>query len=269
MAELPLNAGTLPAPYTCWQPLYNLMFSLGSADGPAVTGILIQDAVPDSTQHDQGWIPTAGGVPRFPGYVFTWHPVYGKWVSRHYKPANDPRPEIYTGDPADLPTFDGGGAGVAPAGGAMWEVYTDFAGRVPVGLGTIPGSAAVISYASPPPTQDSLGNSGEYQHVLTEAEGAVGNHTHPFGLTNQTGSGSADDCFFSYTGAAPTPVASFTGFYVTGGGTKVTSTETAADLYTMKANNNNGVTSTGHNNMMPWIGVTFIRRTAREFYVAA
>lgn len=263
-SELPLNAGTLPAPYTCWQTLYNLMFSLGSADAPTVTGILIQDAVPAPEDHDKGWIPTAGGIPRFPGYVFTWNSVIGHWVSRHPKPANDPRPEIYTGDPAALPTFDGGGTGTGESG-PMWEVFPDFAGRVPVGLGTIPGSAAVINYAYPPPTQDSLGNSGEYQHVLTGAEGAVADHIHPFGLSNP----GTDDAFFTWTGAAPTSVPSWQRWFVTGGGSQSPGTETTADLFTQKANNGNGVVSTGHNNMMPWLGVTFIRRTSRQFYIAA
>lgn len=263
-SELPLNAGTLPAPYTCWQPLYNQMFSLGSAQGPTITGVIIQDAVPAAEDHDKGWIPTSAGVPRFPGYLFTWNNVLGHWVAMNPFAANDPRPQMYTADPSTVPTFDGGDANPPGVmGGPMWEVYTNFAGRVPVGLGTIPGSSAVISYASPPPTQDSLGNSGEYRHVLTGLEGAVADHAHPTGFGN-TGTG---DLGLAYV-TPPVTVPSYTTFFNSSAGPSGTST-TLANLYTLKANDGNGIVSAAHNNMQPWIGVTFIRRTSRIWLVAA
>lgn len=264
--ELPLINGTLAAPFTCYQSLYEQMFALGAAQGPAITGLLIQDATPDPVDIDKGWIPTASGVPRFPGYVFIWHPVLGHWVSRHYKDASDPRPEMFTADPSTLTTFDGGDAG-APgvASGPMWEVYVEFAGRVPVGLGAIPGSAATIAYASPPPTTDSLGGTGEYLHTLTGTEGAVADHTHPIGLSNP----GTDDAFFTYNGGPPVAVPAWSRWFVTGGGAQSPGLETTADLFTQKPNNGNGVVSVGHNNMQPWIGVTFIKRTGRVWLVAA
>ena len=264
MAELPLNAGTLPAPYTCWQPLYNLMFSLGSADGPTVTGVLIQDAVPDASDHDKGWIPTAAGVPRYPGYIFVWHNIVGHWVSRNPIAASDDSRRIYVGTLASIDTYDGGdGSALGPAGGPMWTRDTLFDGRMPIGVGAIPTSSPVATIGNPLDTSDSLGNSGEYKHVLTGAEGAVADHKHPIG----NGDPGTGDIGLNYeTPAVTTPA--FTEFGNTGGG-PIGIPVTQANLLTLKANNGAGVVSDGHNNMSPYIGVFIIKRTSRQFYVAA
>lgn len=266
--ELPLINGTLAAPFTCYQPLYEQMFSLGAAQGPAITGLLIQDATPDPADQDKGWIKTSGGVPVYPGYVFVWHAVLGHWVSRHFVGASDPSRTIYVGTSASVATYDGGDAGApGPASGPMWEIDTAFDGRTPTGVGVIPTSAPAASIVNPLDTTDSLGASGEYKHVLTTAEGAVGTHTHPVGLFN-TGGGNADDAFFNKVTPA-VGTANWTGRYITGGDGIVSAAQTTADIYTLQANDGNGVTSVGHNNMQPYVGVYFIKRTARQFYVAA
>lgn len=270
MSDLQLIPGSLPSDLECYQTLYDEMFSRGHAVGDNITGILIQDLPPDPIDHDKGWIPTSADVPIYPGYIFTWHPVYSKWVSRHYIGPEDIKryPVPYVGVLADfityLQTYDGGDIG-APgvASGPMWEVDSQFAGSVPVGVGLIPGSSPAASIVQGGDTQDSLGNSGEYKHTLTEAEGAVGNHVHPMG----NGDPGTGDVGLNYeTPAVTTPA--FTEFGNTGGG-PIGIPVTEANLITLKANDGNGVVSNGHNNMMPYVGVYFIKRTAREFYVAA
>lgn len=150
--------------------------------------------------------------------------------------------------------------------GAMWAVDHSMDGRFPVGAGTVPNSdlgsgSAQIGIAQP---ADSFARQGEYAHLLTDAEGAVGGHTHPFGLTNLAGGGHADDAFFAHTAVIPTTA--YDGYYVTGSGVVVQATENQANLYTLKANDGNGVTSVAHNTMPPYLGVWWLKHTARKYY---
>lgn len=150
----------------------------------------------------------------------------------------------------------------------MWEIDVLFDGRTPTGVGVIPTSAPAASIVNPLDTTDSLGNSGEYKHVLTGAEGAVADHDHPVGLFNSGGGGNADDAFFNKVTPA-VGTAGWTGRYITGGDGIVSAAQTTADIYTLQANDGNGVVSAGHSSMQPYIGVFFIKRTSRAFYVAA
>lgn len=266
MADLPLIPGTLAQ--DCYpasaQAFYDDMFAKGHAVGPTVTGILIQDNTPDPEDQDKGWIPTSGGVSRYPGYIFVWNTVLGHWVSRHPFEASDPRPQLYIGTLADLQTFDGGDANAAGvAGGPMWEQWTAITGRVPVGVGLIPGSSPAASITTVLDTSDSLGGSGEYKHVLTEAEGAVGDHIHPIGVCDPA----SDDGFLPLTSVEVTPA--WTGHYMNGSGSLGPTAEATANLFSLKADNGAGVVSDQHNNMMPFIGVYWIKRTARIWIVAA
>lgn len=267
MSELPLIPGTLPSPYTCWQALYEQMFELGAAQGSTIVGVKIND---DPPAHDQGWIPTAGGVPRFSGYVFVWHAVYGHWVARHQEAPSDIKrwPAPYTNDLAALTTYlqtyDGGDTGApGPFTGPMWEVDAQFAGSVPVGVGLIPGSSPAASIVKGGDTQDSLLASGEYKHVLTGAEGAVDQHVHPMGDGN---SGSGDLNLNYVLPAVTTPA--YTGFFNSSGAPSG-ATLTSANLITLPANDGNGVTSVGHNTMQPYVGCFFLKRTSRIWIVAA
>lgn len=265
--ELPLIPGTLPSPYTCWQALYEQMFELGAAQGSSIVGVTIDD---DPPAHDQGWIPTADGVPRFSGYVFVWHPVYGHWVSRHQEAPSDIKrwPAPYTDDLAALTlylqTYDGGDAGApGPFTGPMWEVDAQFAGSVPVGVGLIPGSSPNASIVKGGDIVDSLGNGGEYKHVLTGLEGGVTDHVHPMGF-GDTGSGNLGLNYVAPAVATP----AYTTFFNSSAGPSGT-TVTSANLITLQANNGNGIVSAGHNTMQPYVGCYFLKRTARIWLVAA
>lgn len=265
--ELPLTPGVLPAPFTCYQPLYNEMFALGAAQGPAITGLLIQDATPDAGDHDKGWIPTAGGVPRFPGYVFVWHAVLGHWVSRNAINASDASRRLYVGANTSIDTYDGGDGGApGAASGPMWARDTLFDGRFPIGVGDIPGSSPLASIVSPLDTTDSLGASGEYKHVLTAPE--VEGHFHGVGTDGQPGGGDPPIMISRPWSTAPT---SYTERFEDTPGTDSWGDGGPISSGTMSTTDpiQGPVPSNGHNTMPPFIGVFVIKRTAREFYVAA
>ncbi len=273
MADLPLTPGTLPSPFTCWQTLYEEMFELGFAQGPNVTGLLIQDAVPDPTDHDKGWIPTSGGVPRYPGYVFIWNVALGHWMSRHPVAPSDPSPKMYIGTLADLPTYDNGDANPAgPASGPMWEQWTPITGRVPIGVGVIPTSSPAATVAAPLDTSDSLGNSGSYQVSLTPDQIQ---HMH----------GCAQDPNILDPPATDDPAAQLHRVWDSSPETYISSgndMNVTAAGYVDGPAISNGIFGTtkaledpdfpvvdGHNNMQPYIGVYWIIRTARIWIVAA
>lgn len=264
--ELPLIPGTLPAPYTCYQALYEQMFSLGAAQGPTVTGILIQDATPAAEDHDKGWIPTAGGVPRYPGYVFVWHATLGHWVSRHYIADSDKSRRIYVGLSTDIATYDGGDSGaLGPASGPMWERDVLFDGRVPIGVGTIPTSSPAASVAAALDTTDSLGNSGEYKHALTPDE--MKSHFHGVGTDGEPGGGDPPVMLrrdWTVANAITTRREDIGGTETWADGAPI-----ATGLMGTTDPLSTGNASDAHNTMPPWIGVFMLKRTSRQFYVAA
>lgn len=150
--------------------------------------------------------------------------------------------------------------------GAMWQVDHTLDGRFPVGSGVVPDSDlgagdASIGIAQ---TGDSFGREGEYAHKLTGDEGAVDQHTHKYGITNQDGSGSADDPFLSKSALETVP--SYQGFLVTGSNGVDIESFTQSNLETLKANLGAGVDSLKHNTMPPYIGVWWLKHTARKFY---
>lgn len=266
MSNLQLVPGTLAAPNTCWQPLYDEMFAKGYAVGPSVVGLLIQDEVPDAEQHDQGWIPTSGGVPIYPGYVFVWNVEFGHWMSRNPIAPSDPMRRIWVGDAGDIDTYDGGEAGTPMiASGPMWEIDTLFAGRVPIGVGAIPTSNPAASIEAPLLTEDSNGSSGAYQVTLTEEQGAIADHVHPIGVSSASESGT--DFLFPVVNP-PVTTPAWTGAFV-GGDDPLTHAETTANMYTLGPGDGQPVTTQAHKNAQPFIGVYFIKRTIREWIIAA
>lgn len=213
-----------------------------------------------------------------------WNFQFGVWTAPHWPPAgpNGLRmewTETEDGALSGLWKFDGGdgtdprvtlpGGGANPAyvaptaiTGAMWEVDHLVDGRMSIAPGTIPTSSPSASVAVKG-TQDSEGNSGEYTHTLTADEGSVEGHEHYMGLTNQEVTGNADDAYFRLTAKKTVPT--YTGFYITGGGTRVEAAQTQADLAAMQPVDVNGdpLVTTGHNNMPPYYGLYKIKRTSR------
>jgi hypothetical protein len=236
------------------------MMEKGSALAGDLTGIIISATEPDPEDRDKAWIKlTAAGGPPVISLPYIWY--NGKWVARHPDPASGDARRLWIGTTGALQTYDGGDIGaVSDVSGPMWEVDHTFDGRFPVGPGTIPGSAPAVTITEGA-TVDSTGAGGEYKHILTEAEGAVGTHTHPFGLTNAGN----DDAYFARSGSST--VTTYTGYYITGSNGNIVASQTTADLFTLPSGTAGaGVTAAGHNNLPPYVGIYVVKRTARIFY---
>ena len=157
----------------------------------------------------------------------------GVWVYKNPVTAAYER-RIYVGTTTDLLSYDGGD-GTAVAGdtfGPMWEVDTEFAARFPVGVGAFVASGAVAVMGK----ATSTAIVGEDKHTLTVSELAA--HTHNVGrYVNDSRSG-GDPKFMDLT---------------LGTGTVGISSSTGGDA--------------AHNNLPPFYGVYFIKRTTRIYYV--
>jgi hypothetical protein len=153
----------------------------------------------------------------------------GAWVSLH--PEAPGSVKMYEGLEATIETYDGGEAGTVTATtGPMWEKVTALNGRFPLGPGTL-ASGTVVAVTN---------TGGEEKHELTEEE--LPNITIQTKQRSdlQDGGGS---------------IAHFT--HATFPGDTVDVDEFGGDA--------DGET-VAHNNMPPYYGIFFIRRTARTHY---
>lgn len=184
---------------------------------------------------------------------FTWNGSV--WVSPHPILPNSKERHIWTGTELELWNSDGGDgtdpSAIAPTDttGAMWQVDSAFSFRFPIGVGT-----NQTAYDGNPANSAAIGaTGGEERHQLVEAE--LAKHTHI--LANN---GINSDAYV------------LADEYITSKGTDSTS---ALSYYLDKspanaAPNVGKVAETGgdksHENMPPYLGVFFIKRTARKFY---
>ncbi len=257
-----LLPGTLP--YDCYPALpqtlnVDIVTRIQAFLSEAFPGIYKGPTAPPVDQRDRLWYNTTSDK---------WYQyVNGDWMRRYEVPprptAADPGPEwIWDKTEGELNTYAGGDANpVGALSGPLWEIDHELDGRVMVGAGAVPGSdpAATIAQGA---IADSNGREGAYQVALTEAEGAVGDHIHPLGLTNQDGASSSDDAYFNRSGLQTVP--GYSGFYITGSATKITTGLTTADLFTLPSGATGaGVTAAAHNNMPQFRARYVIRRTAR------
>jgi hypothetical protein len=163
----------------------------------------------------------------------------GFWARKHPVDANGDERRIYIGTTTNLLSYDGGD-GTPYAGniyaGAMWEVDTNFAARFPVGVGTFAASGAVAVQG----TTTSTAVAGEDQHTLNVSEIPSHNHQTIDQYYNLTQRGSADTTAFSPDNRGE-------------GTANILATTTAGG-------------GAAHNNLPPFYGVYFIKRTARVYY---
>jgi hypothetical protein len=156
----------------------------------------------------------------------------GFWLRKNPVTAAYER-RIYVGTTTDLLSYDGGDgtATATSTTGPMWEVDTEFEARFPVGVGAFVASGAVAVMGK----ATSTAIVGEDQHKLTLPELAA--HTHNVGrYVNDSRSG-GDPKFMDLT---------------LGTGTVGISSSTGGDA--------------AHNNLPPFYGVYFIKRTIRVYY---
>lgn len=248
---LPLQPGTLPQGYcfSTWQQLL-----IDFADN-------LEAILPGEAFYNYGDTKPA---PEFESYPWLntndmrWYRFEGAWI------ANNPATSqlelrMFTGTLTDLQTYDGGDTDPASdRSGPMWEQAVSFTGRVPIGVGTVPGTTAPVVTTA---VEDDI---GEGQHVITAGEGAATNHIHPIGITNPA----SDDAFLPLN--AVNTVAGYNGFYITGSASRYTQAQTTADLYTLPAGlDGAGVTGTPMSLIQPSRAVYFIKRTSRIYYKVA
>lgn len=156
----------------------------------------------------------------------------GYWNRKNPVPPGTFERRIFIGTTNDLLSYDGGdGTSNAPTNytGAMWEVDTNFQARFPVGAGTFAASGVVTVGG----TTTSTAIAGEDQHTLTVPE--IPAHTHNFFplVTADANNGGANGVQYGTTANVATSS--------TGGGA-------------------------AHNNLPPFYGVYFIKRSARVYY---
>lgn len=176
----------------------------------------------------------------------------GYWSRKNPVPAGSYERRIFVGTTNDLLSYDGGD-GTAYSGniytGAMWEVDTAFQARFPVGVGTFSASGAVTVGA----TTTSTAVAGEDQHLLITSEMPI--HTHQVSIKT-FGHGGEDGARVAADGGTSSPT-------LTNNVTVFPSSTFDPDVDAIAANAGGSVS---HNNLPPFYGVYFIKRTARIYY---
>lgn len=201
------------------------------------------DTVPDADNRIFPWLRTVGGYPD-DWYVF----VGGAWYSE-YKRA--PAEGVggfgirvaYTGTESSLLTFDGGEATPIGVGsGPFWEVDHAFDGRVPVGPGSLPSGASVA-----------LGSSSG-DDVITIGSANVPPHVHAITIGDSGGSNS-DVIEPDQAGS----------FRVAGGNSLQYRSFWSSTFVGFTRSAGTASTPTPLDNMQPYVGAFWIKRTARVY----
>ena len=160
----------------------------------------------------------------------------GFWSRKNPVPAGSSERRIFVGTTGDLQTYDGGNTNAPSAwSGPMWEVDTAFEARFPVGVGTF-ATSGVVSVNG---TTTSTAVAGEDKHTLTVAE--IPSHSHSMTWDSQD----------------------------TAGGNQLKTLYYGPDanvLNDINKNTGNVGGDTAHNNLPPFYGVYFIKRTSRVYY---
>lgn len=154
-----------------------------------------------------------------------------------------------------LANFDGGdGVGVAPAplSGPMWEVVTEMAAKMPLAAGT-------LSYGTPPiTTVVGVGDEGgEQKHVLLDTELALHRHylaSSQFGAGDSATNLDPVTTMMQGSGGDSMPLN-----YKLKGSNALTEPATFG-LSSIVGSN------VAHENMPPYRGMNWLRRTTRLFY---
>jgi len=241
-----LVKGTIPtsACFSSVQALYDLVIDSTTAHVKGEYSLFnFGDTVPAVSDQDKPWIRTIGNAP---DKVYVYESGY--WLSLHPVPVGSYERRIWTGTTAQLAQYDGGDTGsVSAFTGPFWEVDTDFSAVFPVGVGEFASGTEV----------DNGGTGGEDKTTLTSNQ--VPDHQHDGKayypsdqavITSTDPSGVNDRCEHEGQG------------HTTGGGKgySTAGVRTEGPLV--------GGSGEAHDNLPPYRGVYFIKRTIRQYYTA-
>lgn len=193
---------------------------------------------PGVDDRDKPWLRT--NVDGSPDGVY--HFFDGTWKRKH---GLDPgHIHMWLGTDGAVDTLDGGTSGVATTiSGPFWEIVTAFEAKFPVGAGTFAASGAVAV----------AGTGGEDKHTLLEAE--LPAHKHQCFKPGSTGdSNDLDSTHATYERLAVSSDPSYN------------LARTTLDGEPSVGPTNNVGSGTPMNNLPPYLGVRFIRRTVRIYY---
>lgn len=251
--QIRLTAGSLP-PNTCLESLqdfYNLMFSrgYGTLDTTAsIAKVIVSATEPNADQRDYIWMrlnPITGAFDRVYNYIS------GKWVSPHADEPSSGKRILFVGSTADINRLDGGSNGtVGEASGPFWEIDTTFATRFPIGAGTLEDGTVIAG---------SGGSTGGNQTVAITMDN----------LPEETLEVSLPIIGQGSVGTSGEPVigSDYGSTTVAGSGKAVDSTSTdLSSRYKPSGETEELGEGDELNILPPYIGVYFLKRTARRYH---
>ncbi len=234
MGNVNITTANVPAGYCAGNlpELWTFLVSLLEADlAGSLNTFNDGTTTPSPDDQDKPWFRAAAdGLPdawsRFVG---------GAWVSKH--PMAPGLINLYLGTEASIDTLDGGEVGAVTATtGPMWEKVSAFDARFPVGVGTFPSTTAVLV----------SGTGGEEKHTLIRTELPDIKLSTDSIIRNNVQDGGTANCY--------------------GPDTTVGAFVEDDPLMTEELSGDTDSTNNAHNNLPPYIGVFFIRRTNRTHY---
>lgn len=234
--------------------------TLGTGYCPANYQTLVNDIVDGivptfNSDIGNSFFNTGAGTPSAANQIFPWLDsdgfwwVYSSsaWNRKHTLPAGSSERRMWVGTLTDLRSYDGGdGTATAPAApgtGAMWAEDTAMSARFPVGAGAFAASGTVDAAG----TQTGTGVLGEDKHLLIASEIPTHNHN----VRVETAGGAAVSNLMCLD------------FKEKPAGNGNNDFSFQAGIHVVSDNFGGGLS---HNNLPPFYGVYFIKRTARTHY---